>query len=286
MVHVHPKILLAGASFAVLAGVASPSVAEETFAGVPALAGVPARISGNLSVRDIGPLARDFEITLSDLATGRALVDYEEELTQELHVIAVDSALSTFVHEHAERPDAGGRFSVRVDFPKPTLYHVYADAVPTGLGRQVLRFDVPVGEAAAGSVRQEPQGGLATEGSDGPYTVELDAPGLKAGKEAEVKIRILKNGRPAQDLTPYLGVSAHAVFIAASDLAYVHAHATAEDHDAHAGHGVATTEKVPPELILHVTAPRAGVYALWIQFTGGGEIRTVPFRIEVWDAGS
>lgn len=53
-------------------------------------------------------LTEDPCITMSDLKTGAVLADFEEELTQRLHIIAVDRALSTFVHAHAERPDASG----------------------------------------------------------------------------------------------------------------------------------------------------------------------------------
>ncbi len=97
-------------------------------------------------------------------------------------------------------------------------------------------------------------------------------------------------------MTPYLGVAAHAVFISAADLTYVHAHAapaatpaaggtgTAIKHDmtgmagmdmpsiGHAGgsgHGgmpgiegapMRPGTKVAPDLMLHVRAPKAGTY--------------------------
>ena len=284
--------LLAGAAVALLAGVGSPSLAQEKLIGVPALAGAAARASGALSVREIGPLERELEITMSDVATGKPLLDYEEELTQELHVIAVDSTLSTFVHEHAEEVDADGRFRVNVQFPKPGTYHVYADAAPVGLGQQVLRFEVPVGQpSAAAPASLEPQSGGVLASSDGSYSVELDASDLQSGKEAEMTMRILREDRPAGDLAPYLGVPAHAVFVAADDLAYVHAHATAAEAEqphgsgAHGGRGAPNTAvSVPPELTLHVTPPRAGAYALWIQFIGGGDVRTVPFVISVPEA--
>ena len=106
MVQLRPTILLASTALALLSGAVSPSRAQQALVGVPALAGATARVTGALSVRETGPLGREFEITMSDLATGTPLIDFEEELTQELHVIAVDSALSTFVHEHAEEAGA------------------------------------------------------------------------------------------------------------------------------------------------------------------------------------
>ena len=38
---------------------------------------------------------------------------------------------------------------------------------------------------------------------------------------------------------------------------------------------------VPADLELHIEPPRAGLYKLWIQFLGGGRVRTVPFVLAV-----
>lgn len=39
--------------------------------------------------------------------------------------------------------------------------------------------------------------------------------------------------------------------------------------------------RVSPDLTLHVRAPEAGTYLLWLQFTAGGQVRTVPFAVAV-----
>ena len=39
--------------------------------------------------------------------------------------------------------------------------------------------------------------------------------------------------------------------------------------------------RVSPDLTLHVRAPKAGTYLLWLQFTAGGQVRTVPFVVAV-----
>ena len=56
------------------------------------------------------------------------------------------------------------------------------------------------------------------------YTVTLSSLELKAGGESMLDVHILRGGKPASDLHPYLGALAHAVFIDASDLTYVHVH--------------------------------------------------------------
>lgn len=198
-------------------------------------------------------------------------------------MLATDSDFSSFVHEHAGKLGTDGRFKVTMHFPKPGTYHVYADAVPTGLGQQVVRFEVPVEGAASPTAPQPPVN--AAQGSDGPYTVKLDASSLQAGAESMMTLTILKDGKPATDLAPFLGVAAHAVFVSTDDLAYVHAHAMGADapkgdHTSHAAHD-AQGAALPANLMLHATPPRAGRYALWIQFKGGDQIRTVPFLVTV-----
>lgn len=288
--------LMAGAAALAVTGIAArPSFATEApLKGAFALPGMTEKVTAELTVRETGPLMRELVIAFTDKATGQPVTRFDEELAQELHLLATDSIFSTFVHEHPEKPGPDGRFRISVRFPKAGLYHVYADVMPTRLGQQVVRFDVPVDVETAPVAQQSPLV-VTPEGSDGPYSVELDASDLRAGAENTIGLTILKDGRPATDLGLYLGVAAHAVFVSTEDLGYVHAHAMAVDaskgaqhahahhahgHDAHGPHtdpGAA----VPANLMLHAAPPRAGRYALWIQFMGGGQVRTVPFIVTV-----
>ncbi|PWF40524.1 hypothetical protein [Massilia glaciei] len=258
--------------------------AERILQGVFALPGTTEKVTAELVVRKAGPLTRELLIAFTDKATGRPITRFDEELTQQLHVLATDSAFSSFVHEHAGglRPD--GRFRVTLRFPKPGTYHVYADAVPKGLGQQVIRFEVPV-DVATGQAAPPQAPAAEARGSDGPYTVELDASALRAGTEGMMALTFLKDGKPAADLGLYLGVPAHAVFVSTDDLGYVHAHAMAAHapkggHTAHGSHADPRAA-IEAKLMLHVTPPRAGRYALWIQFKGGRRVRTVPFAVTV-----
>ncbi|QNK69161.1 hypothetical protein [Variovorax sp. PAMC26660] len=275
---------------AVIGTAALPSIAAQApLKGTFALPGVTEKATAELVVRETGPLTRELLIAFTDKATGRPITQFDEELTQELHVLATDTDFSSFVHEHAGKRGADGRFSVAMRFPKPGTYHVYADAMSKGLGQQVVRFEVPVGVATGPTALSQVPVGSA-KGSDGPYTVNLDASALRVGAESMMALTILKAGKPATDLGLYLGVPAHAVFVGTDDLGYVHAHAVAADapkggHAPHGAHGSGShgdpKAAIPAQLMLHATPPRAGRYALWIQFKAGGEVRTVPFVVTV-----
>jgi hypothetical protein len=189
----------------------------------------------------------------------------------------------------------------------------------------VLRFELPVG--APQTNRQTP--GLeptGLEATDGPYSIKFDSLDLSAGSEAVLSMHVEKNGKAATDLHPFLGVAAHAVFINANELSYVHVHASPSSdeptgsaasnatgtssnapamkgmHEMHnmpsgmqnmPGMGsmsgmdmnhmsaMPASAKVASDLSLHVNAPKAGIYALWIQFIGGTEVRTAPFVVRV-----
>jgi hypothetical protein len=313
------RALAGGASFAALLCLSWPTVLAQgtTLDGVFALPGADQAVTGQLKVTETAPLSRRIELNYTSIATGDPIAEFDVELTQQLHILATDAGLTHLIHQHADEVRSDGTFTAEIEFPEPGRYHIYTDATPTGIGQQVLRFDVNVG-VERGSGESRPAGADISDGplisSDGPYTVTLGASQLHANVESAVSLLVEKEGLPAADLAPYLGVSAHAVFIRVEDLAYVHAHAmpggkdqprhdthgaaAAEPHDmgshhgadhqaapatdtGHAGHAAAPAIAVAPAMSLHVTPPAAGAYALWIEFIAGGEIRTVPFTIEI-----
>lgn len=334
----------------------SPAVnAADVVQGVFALPGSEELVTGEMTLRETGPLTREMTLVYSDKATGRQIPKFDVELTQQLHILATDDELSTLIHQHVEHAGSDGTFSTSFEFPAPGLYHVYTDAVPSGYGQQVVRFDVTIGNETnettapvTSDERPSPISGKVLESSSDGYTVKLDVGQLQAQQESAVSISVEKDGAPAQDLSPYLGVAAHAVFIRADDLAYVHAHASgktkgsqsltrsgghahgdhgaanpqdsssapaqsshgghheqgppenADSHGASGSHGAAgrhaapdhasqhtnhgdasSSGSVPPEMDLFVTPPAPGAYALWIEFMGGGEVHTIPFKLEI-----
>lgn len=269
-------LMLAGSAFA-----APPPVA-----GTYALADGKPGVSATLAVTPGTPTVLD--IAMARLGDARPITRYDVELSKRLHVIAVSGDFRVFLHEHAERPGADGHFRVPIRFPGGGGWHVYADAVPSGLGQQVMRFDIGSDPSGTSPAAPQPTG---LTGNDGRYGVRFDALDLRAGQNTQLKLHVLRDGKPAPDLAPFLGVAAHAVLISAADLSFVHAHAAPAAAGAAHHHGMAGMPgmeeahppgaKLPADLLLHVTAPKAGTYLLWLQFSAGGRVRTVPFVVAV-----
>lgn len=318
MFHLTRRAVLAALAPALLSrslpGFAAP--ASAALPGTYALPDGQAKVSASLIVSPGRPGApadtRVLDVAMTRLGTAKPITRYEVELSKRLHVIAVSDDMKTFLHEHGEQPGADGHFRVPLTFPHGGVWHVYADAVPAGFGQQVMRFEVSLGNVEnPPPPRPTPPQPTGLEGTDGRYGIRFDALDLRAGQEAELSLHVLRDGTAAPDLTPYLGVAAHAVFISAADLTYVHAHAApaeaqtaggtgspmmhgmtmpgmghaeghANGHEAMPGMGGAPMHPgtmVPANLVLHMRAPKAGTYLLWLQFMAGGQVRTVPFVV-------
>ena len=224
-----------------------------------------------------------FDIWYTRSAGAAALTSYDLDMTKRLHLIVISDDFRQFYHIHPVL--RGGHFTIAQALPPRVRYDVYSDATPHGIGQQVFRF--AVGNAAAASSRDLSERG--TRANAGAYTVALSTNKVRAGS-AVIDISITKNGKPANDLTEYLGAAAHAVFINARDLSYVHAHPmTGGMSMGHGGMDMDMDESTPKELppgahvasmmMLHAQIQEAGTYKLWLQFRGGGRLHVAPFVI-------
>lgn len=307
---------LRAAAFAVVACLPAAALAGEVLPGVYALPGGHPKVTATLIATPGRNGAETLDITMTEAGQQHPVTKYETELSKQLHVIAVSSDFRTFLHEHGDRPGSDGHFRVAMRLPHPGLYHVYADAVPAGLGQQVMRFELKVGDAPAQQPSSSPVP-TPLQAADGRYRVRFDPFTLRAGQESQLSLHLSRDGHPARDVTPFLGVAAHAVFIGADDLTYVHVHAApaaapkaggtgalrqgdltgrpvAAPSERHAtgemsmsgmegmpGDPLPMNARVPSDLTLHVLAPKAGTYLLWLQFMAGGQVRTVRFVVAV-----
>jgi hypothetical protein len=85
-----------------------------------------------------------------------------------------------------------------------------------------------------------------------------------------------RDGKPVDDLQPYLGAYGHLVAVRASDLAYLHVHPMGEPGDG--------TTTPGPDIVFHTTFPSTGSYRLFLDFQHGGVVRTAAFTVNVSEA--
>jgi len=266
---------------AVVIGLAAIAIAAgATLTGVFALQGGVARTAGYLEpsqlVSSQNGWKLDFWMTPKNSTV--PIRAYDLDMTKLLHVIIVSDDFTKFIHVHP-RLFPNGHFVLDQALPGPGIYHVYSDGRPAGIGQQVFRFDLRSGTTGGATLRDlgERNSAMLVDG----YSVTLSTLSLRAGSMARIAIHIAKNGKPATDIHPYLGALAHAVFLDADDLTYVHVHPVTLGAMMMetASTTVYSNDKaiVSPNMLLYVTVNEKGTYKLWFQFRGGASLHVASF---------
>ena len=277
----------AAGALAIAAGILALTAAAAPLAGTFALDGGTTKTRAFL--RDDGgtPLTRALSIWMTR-PSGVPIVRYDVDMTKLLHLVIVSDDFTWFDHVHPTL-GADGRFRIVVRFPRPARYHLYADAEPSGIGGQVFRFDLPVDGGGRAATRELPP--PAASARAGPYLVRLSTTAVRARRDTPILVHVREGTAPAGDLHPYLGALAHAVFLSAADLGYVHVHPMPAggmndmSFDDMPGMSMAGMKPLPdtvrssPDMVLHVRLPRPGRYALWLQFRGGDALHVARFTI-------
>ena len=87
------------------------------------------------------------------------------------------------------------------------------------------------------------------------------------------------DGRPVDDLQPYLAAAGHIVIMRADGRTFAHEHAEVADADGRPVFALPGTT-FGPELDVHAEFPTAGIYQLWAQFRlADGDVITAPFTL-------
>ncbi len=202
---------------------------------------------------------------------GAAVTDYTREHGKDLHLIAVRRDLTHFQHVHPQL-DGDGTWSVPLDLSEAGVYRVFADFTPAGRDTGLtLGTDLSV----AGPFEPEPLPPTSRTAEVDDYTVQLDGE-LVPGQESKLALTVSQQGRPVDDLQPYLEAYGHLVALRDRDLAYLHVHPAGRPGDG-------TTEP-GPEVVFYATAPSAGAYRLFLDFQHGDQVRTAEFSVTAGDA--
>ena len=215
----------AGSAAVPTAGPVRPVPQSQILQGQFALQGQQPMVDAHLKVTPVAgkPLTEKLDLWMNLPGKPAAIQSYQVEMTKKLHMIFVRDDFKVFLHEH---PVLGrdGHLLLTQTFPTPGTYLAYTDGLPNQMNHQVFRFEFNVGQPSPPD-RNVPLTGLGVQA--GPYEVDISSVRLHAGMMSTLDVAILKDGKPATDLHPYLGVPAHSVFLNARDLSYVHVHPTA-----------------------------------------------------------
>ncbi|QIK74772.1 hypothetical protein [Nocardioides piscis] len=198
-----------------------------------------------------------FTITGPD---GAPVTGFEVEHEKQLHLIAVRRDFTGFQHVHPVLDEDTGVWSVDLDLT-PGSWRVFADFTATGADALTLGADLSV------DGRPEPATPLAENhtATVGDYEVTLDGD-LRAGEDAELTVRVEKDGEPVTDLQPYLGAYGHLVALRGGDLAYLHVHPGGSTEPG-------------PEVTFYAAVPSDGTYHLYLDFQHDGVVRTAAFTV-------
>lgn len=217
--------------------------------------------------------------TLKD-PRGMAVKEVEVVHEMPLHLLMVSKDLSWYAHEHpALQPD--GTFTFTWTFPAGGEYTLFHDFTPKDVGMQVVPVTLKVDGAPAAAVALKADNDKPKT-VDG-YAVTLDTGGpVKTGGATRMAYTITKDGKPVNDLAPYLGAMGHLVIISQDLKEFVHSHPHEHadgDHD-HAKQGH-TDMKGGPRVDFEARFKAPGIYKGWAQFQHNGKVITVPFTFNV-----
>lgn len=195
---------------------------------------------------------------------GRPVRDYEQTHGKDLHLIAVRRDLSGYQHVHP-RLDAGGTWTATLDLSRPGEYRLFADSQPAAADEALtLGADLSV----SGDYVPQSLPPAQRTARVGDYTVTLDGE-LVPGEDSKLTLTVRKDGRPVDDLEPYLEAYGHLVALRDGDLAYLHVHPAGSPGDG--------TTPPGPRITFYASVPSTGDYRLFLDFKHQGEVRTAEF---------
>ncbi len=212
------------------------------------------------------PPADDFRFRILG-PDGTVVRDFEASHERELHFIVVGSDLATYSHLHPRRAD-DGTWSVPLGPLAPGVYRAYADFAVVDGPELTLGVDLAVPGDARYRALPEP----TTQSEVDGYAVTLAGTPV-AGELTELALTVSRDGRPVDDLEPYLAAFGHLVAIRSGDLAYLHVHPLGDEPGSGARGG--------PEVRFAVEVPSPGDYRLFFDFSHDGVVRTASFTVNV-----
>ncbi len=214
-------------------------------------------------------------------------------------------AMDRFYHLHPER-QADGSFGLKLPSLPAGHYQIFADIVRGSGFPETMVTEMNLPDVTGGPFTGDDSGAIAGAYSPGnPSTAISELPDgsrmewmkdrlvLKKGELDWLRFQIRDaQGKPAEDLEPYMGMAGHAVFVRSDRSVFAHIHPAGsvpmaslalvqQDMGATMDHGA--THSLSPAVSFPYGFPRAGDYRLFVQIKRHGEVETGVFDARVED---
>lgn len=204
---------------------------------------------------------------------GKPVISADLELahTKLVHLLIVDSSLTSYTHEHPVET-APGEWSFTFNPTAGGTYTVFADLLPKATGMQeYARTTLRV----AGAARPLDTSTNLTATVDG-YRFDLKIPAaepLTVGAASLVSVHVTKpDGTPATNLEPIMTAFAHGVGFTADLSGVLHVHPMGKEPEA-------DSERGGPDLSFHLQPAMPGFFKFYVQVQIGGQSRFAGFGL-------
>ncbi|MFG2042446.1 heavy metal translocating P-type ATPase [Dactylosporangium sp. NPDC048998] len=219
-------------------------------------------------------------ILVTDASTGRPVDDIGRSHEAWMHFIVTRADLGTFAHVHPQPTGRTGEFTVGLTFPTAGRYLIHTEFRRTGeMGDVVDRHEIVVGDPGA-TPRADAARSPRDQIVDGVQVILAGTARVGAPSRFTYWFADVATGEPITDLRPYLAAAGHVVVMPLDGSGFAHEHAEAEDDRGRPVFAL-PGQTFGPDLQLHVTFPRPGLYRMWGQFrTAAGTVITTTFTVE------
>lgn len=193
-----------------------------------------------------------------------------------LHLLLVRDDLTEYQHLHPLQ-EADGFWTIKTPIPTQGTYQLYVDIAPYRETPTVLRVPIIVGGKTLRPI--PPQASAHHSVEVNGYKAVLSANGpFRAGEMTDWTFSLMKEGKPVENIEPYLGAYGHVVNIKHDDPnGFFHAHP------------VRSTQPSSGHIVFVGLFPTKGFYTLFAQFSINNSVETFPITVHVteeYDAGS